>query len=249
MNLGPASARQAPGHSIGRISTSGDLIVLELDDGALGNTNLFDLTGHTLHFTPEGSRYRVESGSLQWDADFGSAAGADVTLHQFAFPFSGTRWSSFLVGTSGSISFGRSQKDSGPDPYGGIDGGLSIGRFDQLADVASTLIKSAPLICVFLKPRLSGPHYAKELADRVVITWDLTEPYGSLLDFTWFKTINRFQTVLHRDGSIDMSYQELTHRCWARKSLWRPSPAKGIPRSLRISMCSGLTFRSLMAPC
>src|SRR5580658_9673153 len=43
---------------------------------------------------------------------------------------------------------------------------------------------------------MSGPHY-------------LTEPFGSLLDFTWFKTINRFQAVLYRDGSIEMSYKEL----------------------------------------
>jgi hypothetical protein len=54
-----------------------------------------------------------------------------------------------------------------------------------------------------------GPHYVKELPDRVVITWDLTEPFGSLLDFTWFKSANRFQTVLHRDGSLEMSYKEL----------------------------------------
>src|SRR5262249_12148396 len=38
---------------------------------------------------------------------------------------------------------------------------------------------------------------------------DLTEPFGGLLDFTWFKTINRFQAVLSRDGSIEMSYREM----------------------------------------
>jgi len=49
----------------------------------------------------------------------------------------------------------------------------------------------------------------KELKDRVVITWDLTEPLGNIQDFTWFKTVNRFQAVLHQDGQIEMSYQEL----------------------------------------
>jgi hypothetical protein len=29
------------------------------------------------------------------------------------------------------------------------------------------------------------------------------------VDFAWTRTINRFQAVLHRDGSIEMSYQEL----------------------------------------
>jgi hypothetical protein len=47
------------------------------------------------------------------------------------------------------------------------------------------------------------------LADRVVITWDLTEPFGSLLDFSWFPTTNLFQAVLHRDGSIEMSYKTM----------------------------------------
>src|SRR5215469_12243404 len=60
------------GHPIGKVSTQGKLIVLELDDGALGQANLFDLVGRTLRFTPYGSRYRVDNGPLQWDADFGS---------------------------------------------------------------------------------------------------------------------------------------------------------------------------------
>ena len=198
------------GHSIGKVSIKGDLAVMELNDGALGRANLFDLVGRTLRFTPEGSRYRVQNGPLQWDPDFGSEfAGPDVTLHPFAFPFSGKRWDSFRVGTTGSIRFGAPQKDERPGPYGREDGGVSIGRFDPLAEGANSLIESAPAICVFFKPRTSGPHYVKELADRVVITWDLTEPFGNIQDFTWFKTFNRFQAVLHRDGSIEMSYKEL----------------------------------------
>jgi hypothetical protein len=200
-----------PGHSIGKVSTQGDLIVMELDGSALGKANLFDLTGHTLRFTPEGSRYRVESGPLRWDADYGAEfAGSEASLQEFAFPFSSKLWKSFLVGTTGSIRFGASEKEAGLDPYGHRDGGIILDRFDDLAKVAPKLIEKAPAICVFLKPRMSGPHYLKELSDRVIITWDLTEPFGGLLDFTWFKTINRFQLVLHRDGSIEMSYKELT---------------------------------------
>ena len=55
-----------PGHSIGKVSTNGELIEMELDEGALGSANLFDLTGHTLRFLPEGSRYRVEGLPLRW---------------------------------------------------------------------------------------------------------------------------------------------------------------------------------------
>jgi hypothetical protein len=200
-----------PGHSIGNVSTQGDLIVVELDDGELGKTNLFDLTGHTLRFTPDGSGYRVASRPLNWDPDYGpEMASAEANFKRFAFPFSGKSWNSLLVGTTGSIRFGASEKDVASDPYGHRDAGIVLERFDQLAEVANKLVNKAPAICVFLKPRLSGPRYLKELPDRAVITWDLTEPFGSLLDFTWFKTVNRFQAILHRDGAIEMSYKELT---------------------------------------
>ena len=102
-----------PGHSIGKVSTKGDLIIIELDDGALGKANLFDLTGHTLRFVPEGSRYRVEDLPLRWDADYGSQlTGAEVTLQKFTFPFSGKSWKSLRVGTTGSILFGASEESS-----------------------------------------------------------------------------------------------------------------------------------------
>jgi len=210
VSLSYAEQDNEPGRSIGKVSTQGDLIVIELDDAALGKPNLFDLTGRTLRFTPEGSQYRVEIVPLQWDSDYGpELTGSEANLQKFAFPFSGKVWKSFLVGTTGSIRFGASEKDISLDPYGHRDG-IILDRFDELAEVASKLIDKAPAICVFLKPRMSGPHHVKELSDRVVITWDLTEPIGSLLDFNWFKTINHFQAVLNRDGSLEMSYKELT---------------------------------------
>jgi hypothetical protein len=149
-----------PGHSIGKVSINGDLVVIELEDGALGTANLFDLVNHTLHFTPDGGHYRVESGPLQWDSDFGpQLTTAEVTLHQFAFPFSGKRWDSFRVGTTGSIRFGERGKDGSAGASGPPEGGVSIGRFDPLAEAAGALIDSAPAICVFFRPRTSGPHY------------------------------------------------------------------------------------------
>jgi hypothetical protein len=211
LSLSSAQQDEEPGRFIGKVSIKEDLIVMELNDGALGKANLFDLNARTLHFTPEGSQYRAESGTLRWHLDYGrELTGGEVSLHQFTFPFSGKLWKSLLVGTTGSIRFGASEKDTSLDPYGHRDGGIILDRFDQLAEVAGKLTDKAPAICVFLKPRMSGPIYAKELSDRVVITWDLTEPFGGLLDFTWFKTINRFQVVLNRDGSIEMSYKELT---------------------------------------
>jgi hypothetical protein len=198
------------GHSIGNVSINEHLIVFELDDAALGTANLFDLANRTLHFIVDSKRYRVESGPLQWDSELGpELTTTEVTLHQFAFPFSGKRWETLTVGRTGSISFGQRKEDASGTAMGPSEGGVSIGRFDPLAEAASGIIDSAPAICVFFKPRTSGPRYVKELSDRVIITWDLTEPFGNIQDFTWFKTVNRFQAVLHRDGAIDMSYKEL----------------------------------------
>jgi hypothetical protein len=208
--LSSAQQDDDPGRSIGKVSTKGDLIVMELDDGVLGKANLFNLTGHTLRFIPEGRQYRIEIEPLRWDADYGPVfAGVEADLQNFAFPFSGRSWKSLLIGTTGSLRFGASEKDITLDPYGHRDGGVVLGRFDQLAGVASEVSGKAPAICVFLKPRLFGTRYVKELSDRVVITWDLTEPFGGILDYTWFKTINRFQAVLKSNGSIEMSYKEI----------------------------------------
>jgi hypothetical protein len=203
---------ETPGHSIGQVSTTGDLIVIELGSAALGQPNLFDLVGRTLRFSPVGSSYRMTNEPLRWDTNYGvQLTGADVSLQRFTFPFSGQRWSSLSVGTTGSIRFGPTPKERDVDAYGHLDGGIAsaVGRFDRLADVGGRLVARAPAIGVFLKPRMSGPHYVRELADRVVITWDLTEPFGSLLDFSWFPTTNLFQAVLHRDGSIEMSYKTM----------------------------------------
>jgi hypothetical protein len=209
----PYAEQQAPpGRSIGKVSTNGDLIVIELDRAALGQSNLFDLVGRTLRFRPAGSRYRVTNRPLQWEPDYGvELTGSDVSLQRFTFPFSGQRWSALSVGTTGSLRFGAPPKESDIDAYGRVDGGVAsaIGRFDRIADAGGRLGARAPAISVFLKPRMTGRRYVREFADRVVITWDLTEAFGGLLDFSWFPTSNLFQAVLHRDGSVEMSYKAM----------------------------------------
>ena len=205
-----AQGREEAGKSIGKVTVIGNLIQLELNKGALGQQNLFDLGHRTLRFKPDGSGYRVENIPLQWDAEFGQQlTSAQVTLHNFQFPFSGKNWDSLSVGITGSIRFGA-EVNAGRGGGRGDPGGVSIARFDQLSEGAQNLVNTVPAICVFFKPRMSGNRYAKEMEDRVVVTWDVTEPYGNIQDFTWTKTINRFQAVLHKDGVIEMSYQELT---------------------------------------
>src|SRR5947207_10524565 len=210
-----AQERDVPGKPIGKVSVTENLILMELDQSALGQQNLFDLGQRTLRFTLGSGGYRVENFPLRWDADFGQALSRhQVALHNFSFPFSGKTWNSFSVGVTGSIRFTPESNapadDAGPG-FGprGDEGGVSIGRFDPLTEGAASMVNTLPAICVFLKPRLYGTRYAKELDDRVVVTWDVTEPWGNIQDFTWTKTINRFQAVLHKDGTIEMSYDQL----------------------------------------
>ena len=209
-----AQEREEQGKLIGKVSVVGNLILMELDEGALGKENPFDLGGHSLRFTPTRQGYRVENLPLEWDADFGQKiTEPHVALHNFSFPFSGKNWDAFTVGVTGSIRFGEPENPPssgmGPGPAPRDPGGVSIGRFDALSEAAGNLVNTVPAICVFFKPRMSGDRYVKELADRVVVTWDVTEPYGNIQDFTWTRTINRFQAVLHKDGAIDMSYDQL----------------------------------------
>ncbi len=183
---------------------------MTLDEGALGKANLFDLGHRTLRFTPAPGGYRAESVTWQWDADFGAQmAGAQATLKGFAFPFSGQSWNAFSVGVTGSIVFGQPASEGG---RGGRGGGISVDRFAELQQAAQTLVNTVPAISVFFKPRMSGTRYFKELGDRAVVTWTLTEPYGGVQDMSWTPTVNRFQAVLRKDGAIEMSYDQVAAR-------------------------------------
>src|SRR6266571_9261086 len=210
-NVVYSQGRQEPGRSIGTITTQGDLIVMTLNEGVFGKANMFDLARRTLRFTPDGAGYRAENLPLQWDSEFGKEmSDPQLTLHNFSFPYSGKNWDSLSVGLTGSISFGATQSGPSGSAFGpGRGGGVSVERFAQLQEAARTLINTVPAICVFFKPRMSGTRYVKELADRVVITWNLTEPFGGIQDFTWTPTVNRFQTVVRKDGTIEMSYDQL----------------------------------------
>jgi hypothetical protein len=202
-----AQPQRQPGHSIGSVTTKGNLVVLTLDEGVLGKANMFDLAQHTLRFTPDGSGFRVENSALQWDAEFGAEiTDARVSLKSVGFPFSGKTWDAMSVGMNGSITFGA---ESSGRAGGGRGGGVNLARFDQLQVAAGRLVNTVPSICIFLKLRMSGHRYVKEFADRVVVTWDLTEPYGGIQDFTWTPTVNRFQVALHKDGTIGMSYDNV----------------------------------------
>lgn len=206
-----ALAGQEQGHPIGTVATRGNLIVLTLDKDVLGKPNLFNLAHRTLRFTPEGSGYRVSNVPWQWDSEFGpKMATHQAELKGWAFPFSGKNWTSMSVGTKGTITFGEPSPTS-RRPHHGADAedGISIDRFAELQEAAGTLVDTIPLISVFYKPRMVGERYAKQMADRAVVTWSLTEPYGGIQDWSWTPTVNRFQAVLRPNGVIELSYDQV----------------------------------------
>jgi hypothetical protein len=198
--------RGEPGKSIGSVAVRDNLIVMTLDEGVLGSESLFDLVHHTLRFTPVESQYRVENTAWKWDPEFGAEmAGSQAAMKSFAFPFSGKTWNSFSVGVTGSISFGEPAAGRGAR-----GGGISVDRFAELAQAGRTLINTTPAISVFFKPRMSGTRYLKELDDRAVVTWNLSEPFGGVQDMSWHPTVNRFQAVLYKSGAIELSYDDVT---------------------------------------
>jgi hypothetical protein len=212
----PASWAQRfgePGRSVGDVTVHGNLIVLTLNEGALGPVNLFDLAHHTIRFLPDGTRYRIENAAEQWDPDFGSEyTGSKATLTKMSFPFSGQSWTEFSVGTNGTITFGatpaESQRGRGA-PTVGRDGGLAIERFAELQQAGRQLVNTTPAIAAFFKPRLTGKRYVKERPDSTVITWSLSEPYGNIQDWSWTPTVNKIQAVLHKTGEIDLTWDDV----------------------------------------
>ena len=213
------SQRGAPGHSIGKVTLVGNLIHIEVDSGALAPEHLFDLDHRTLRFTPEGNGYRLETVPLQWETTFGAAVQGPVTLHNFQFPFSGRSWRAFNVAL-GSITFGdfaatgRGRGSGVPagnrtGAGGSIRAGFQMDRYASMATVGSTFVNMIAGIAVYVRNGWTGQRYANELADRVVVTWTLSEPSGGIQAFSWTPTIKRFQAVLHRDGEIDLSYNDV----------------------------------------
>ncbi|HEY7185658.1 MAG TPA: hypothetical protein VH436_03875, partial [Vicinamibacterales bacterium] len=222
-----AHAQRQPGHPIGKVTTIGNLIHLELDKGAIEPERLFDLDHRTLRFTPDGNGYRIENVALAWDADFGPAlAGGTATLKNFTFPFSGKNWDTLNVAvgsvTFGTMSRGGGGRGRGSVPVGNNTGaagstrsGFQLERYPTMQTVGRTFINMIPGIAAFVRVAVdqrSVQRFVKESSDRVLITWTFSEPAGGIQAFTWVPTVNRVQAALHKNGVIELSYNDVSAR-------------------------------------
>jgi hypothetical protein len=207
-----------PGRTIGKVTTIGNIIHLELEPGAVIPARQFDLDHRTLRFTPEGSAYRVENVELKWDGEFGAAVTTPtVTLRNFEFPFSGKRWKTVNV-TTGAITFAEPPAANAPVAAGNRVGGPSartgftMERYARMISVGRTFINMVPGIAAYVKTTLNGQRYVKELQDRVVVTWTLSEGAGGIQSFSWTPTVNRIQATLYNNGVIELSYNDVSAR-------------------------------------
>jgi hypothetical protein len=197
---GGSHVLQYEGRPAGTVTRVGDVAVLELDPGVMSDEHLFDLDRRTLRFTPDGSSLRGASLPLDWINEPGEPLpGRDLELG-FAFPFSGRTWTSAVVDTMGLITFGGSYDDFG------------LGRYVHYELIGPAMVDTVPAIVPFLKHRMRGQRSVHRNAERVVITWDQTEPTGGQQDFTFEPTPHHYQAVLYADGRIDLSYREMTAR-------------------------------------
>jgi hypothetical protein len=197
---GGSHVRQVQGRASGTITTHGEIAVLELDEGMISGANLFDLDARTLRFTPEGAGYRVENVPLEWAEAQGEPFRGQALDLGFAFPFSGSTWTTANVDDLGLITFGGDYDDFG------------LGRFVHYELAGPAIVDKVPAIVPFLKHRMRGQRFVNATDERVVITWEQSEPSGGQQDFTFEPTPHRYQAVLYADGRIDFSYQEMTAR-------------------------------------
>jgi hypothetical protein len=96
--------------------------------------------------------------------------------------------------------------------FGGGYNDLGFDRFVHMQTAGPAMVNKIPVIAAFYKLRMNGSRYVNELSDRMVITWDVSEPTSGQQDMTFTGTPHHFQVVLHRDGHIDLSYRQMTAR-------------------------------------
>ncbi len=96
--------------------------------------------------------------------------------------------------------------------FGGSYGDLGLGRFVHYEFIGGAIVDKIPLIAAFMKHGMRDQRFVNRMADRIVITWDQTEPVGGQQDFTFVPTPHHYQAVLYASGQIDLSYREMTAR-------------------------------------
>ena len=154
----------------------------------------FPLEGRALRFSPNGAGgYDVGDSPTAYDPVLGMDLGLDDGLERgcsealrFDFPFYGTRYAQLFACNDGAIHLGRA----------------AVYRTYQYRYGAGTPMILALLLD--LDPTISaGGIFARQEADRLIITWD------RLRAFRHPEAEYTFQAVLYPDGAFDLIYVDL----------------------------------------
>ena len=200
--------------------TADNQILVELAPDEASRPNLFDLNGHTLVFTPDGTGgYSREVRALDWEEETGEAVFYDyefdseavIMLESFDFPFAGQRWDSFHLGPPGVLTFGE------PFTYSPSYTGITM------QEIADNFI-SSPTISALYKPSQSGTQHVAHRTDRIVITW-ISEDRAAWVHGVPPEKPARFQTVLSADGSIRFNFIDVP----SRDGIVGLFPGEGLP--------------------
>ena len=198
--------RGEPGKPIGSISVRGNLIVMTLDDGVLGKRE--PVRPCASHAPVHARGIAIPRGKRSLEV------GPGVRLRNERQPGCVEEFRVSLFRKVLELVFGgrhrvdRVRRSAAPEEADGE----AASRWTASPNWRKRPARSStprPAISVFFKPRMSGTRYLKELDDRAVITWSLTEPFGGVQDMSWYPTVNRFQAVLQKDGTIEMSYEDV----------------------------------------
>ena len=189
-------------------TTPNNQILFELQLGDTADPNPVDLEGRTLVFTPDGhGGYSRSVEPLAWEDHLGEAVAdeAVVELESFMFDFAGQRWGAFYVSRHGLLTFG------GPFAWSYF----RDGRFFTMREIAAEFVRG-PTISPLYAPAFGDwayddPESSRFVAhwpDRIVVTWVVRDTNSYVRGV--HKGPNRFQAVLHADGSVQFNYADIT---------------------------------------
>jgi hypothetical protein len=196
--------------SDGISTTQDNQILLELRPGDTADPNPVDLQGRTLVFAPDGhGGYSRSVQPLAWEDHLGEAVAdeAVVSFQSFMFDFAGQQWGDFYVSRHGLLTFGA--------PFAWSY--YRAGRFFTMREIAAAFVHS-PTISPLYAPAFGdwrqavddrdSSRFVAHWPDRIVVTWIVrdTQSYARGVR----KGPNRFQAVLHADGSVQFNYADIT---------------------------------------
>jgi hypothetical protein len=180
---------------------AGDTAVVEDDGTILIPPRQFSLKKSSILFTPGSNGYRISSGGIPFNGDFGVRLGfffgadnkigdgdngyRDVALLGAQFPFFGVYYDTIYIGTNGYITFTQ---------------GDTAARLSPAA-LATEMPRIAPL-WADLEVVDSGDVYYNRLDGRHIITWDGAGQPA-------YSGISTFQAVLYDDGRIAFVYRKV----------------------------------------